>query len=82
MLKKIGKHRQVRDRENAGLPGKSETLGEGKEGLAGQRIPDEKFWISGRRIKKASMGNLNLSTEDEVILWKTGTGKGFERLAV
>ena len=55
-VEKDWQHRQVRDRENAGLPGKSETLGEGKEGLAGQRILDEKFWISGRRIKKGFHG--------------------------
>ena len=43
----------------------------------------KKFWISGRRIKKGiPWETLNLSTEDEVILWKTDTGKVLQRLAV
>ena len=49
MLKKIGS--TARYEIERMLDCQSEALGEGKEGLERQRISDEKFWISGRRIK-------------------------------
>ena len=55
-VEKDREHRPLRDREDAGVPGKSQALGQGEERLEGQRVSDEKFWIPGRRIKSPDRG--------------------------
>ena len=36
----------------AGLPGELKAVGEGAEKLERQRLPDEEFRVSGRRVKE------------------------------